>query len=82
MALDWHPVACGCMNVVGKLFQEAYSSFAVATVNDGGNSRAGQPGEALHESSYHELQGWGATGHLLQVSRDPCFFLASPRSAK
>ena len=82
MALDWHLVACGCMNVLVKLFQEAYSSFEVATVIEGANSRAGPPGEVQHEASYHELQGWCATGHTSQASRDPCFFLASPRFEK
>ena len=48
-APDWHHVACGCMHVL----QEAHSCFAVATVNEGGNSRAGPPDEVLHEASYH-----------------------------
>ena len=79
MALDWHLVACGCMNVLVKLFQEAYTSFEVATVIEGANSRAGPPGEVLHKTSY--CRGCAA-GHTSQASRDPCFFLASPRFEK
>ena len=59
MALDWHIVACGCMTVLGKLFQETYS----ATVNEGVNPRAGPPDEVLHA-----LHSDGAAPLLAEVS--------------